>query len=476
MRIEKKDDLHLEPSEELNRKTLERMAVYAYKAPVRRKKTRLQRILSCAALIGAMFILMGAGYRVLPQMAYVPGQGIVQKAVENAYVLKKAIQAGEQYIDGVSVIPVTEGEHKGEWTVTVITTESYGKSPESITFTAADGTEAILENTFTVSQFTRYTGYIPEISAGKYTIGLSSGTYPVEMMRLSQSPYVECSFPKKQGIMAVAYPVSEGSDKITMAFSIDTISKDLLYWAQHSQYIHISLDWDDFLLTDTEGNTYTMAPGTSLFTTVALTDHKKELYPYLLRDSESIYMLDRRLEAPVASIEFGLVRLSCNEIRDTVEYTFTIPAEGEKVTYPENTVLLDTHGMHIDLLRSDTGRAKHPTFHKEMDMFAIWYDLSWDFPENVTSASFSFVYIPTEDPAGERIFYATSGRSATLFPLTVDNPMKKYQNKFPVTYGNTVTIVPHSLDLTIEGSWHIDFTKTTEPVRRIPPEVIRRPR
>ena len=107
-------------------------------------------------------------------------------------------------------------------------------------------------------------------------------------------------------------------------------------------------------------------------------------------------------------------------------------------------------------------------------MFAIWYDLSWNFRENVTSASISLVYVPVDDPDSERIFFAVSGGSSTLFPLTADNPMKKYQNKFPVTYGDTVRISLHSIDLTIEGSWNIDFTKTTEPSRRIPPEVIRR--
>ena len=145
MRIGKKDDLTLEPSELLNRETLELMEAHAANAPVRRKKTRLQRMLSCAALVGVMFILMGAGYRVFPQIAYVPGRGIVKESMENVYILQKATAAGEDYIDGVSLIPVTEGEHKGQWEVRVLTTESYGESPSTITFTTADGAEAVLE-------------------------------------------------------------------------------------------------------------------------------------------------------------------------------------------------------------------------------------------------------------------------------------------------------------------------------------------
>ncbi len=474
MRIGKKDDLTLEPSELLNRETLELMEAHAANAPVRRKKTRLQRMLSCAALVGVMFILMGAGYRVFPQIAYVPGRGIVKESMENVYILQKATAAGEDYIDGVSLIPVTEGEHKGQWEVRVLTTESYGESPSTITFTTADGAEAVLENAYTVNQFTRYTGYISGASTGTCTIGLSTGDYTVEIIPLSQSPYAEYSFPVEQGILAVAYPLSEGSDKIALSLSMDTVSEDLLYWAQHSQYIGILPDWDDFRLTDTKGNTYTILPDKSNSVTIPVSGEKKALYPHLLSDHETIYRLDRRLEAPVASIEFGLVRLTFNELRDMAESTYTIPAEDEKVTYPENTVLLDGHGMHADLLRADTGRVKHPTFHKEMDMFAIWYDLSWNFRENVTSASISLVYVPVDDPDSERIFFAVSGGSSTLFPLTADNPMKKYQNKFPVTYGDTVRISLHSIDLTIEGSWNIDFTKTTEPSRRIPPEVIRR--
>ncbi|MBQ8402741.1 MAG: hypothetical protein IJX14_12530 [Clostridia bacterium] len=490
MKIGKKDDLTLEPSETLNRETLEMMAALAANAPVRQmqKRSRLRRIAACAALIGAMFMLMGAGYRVFTQMAYVPGQGIVQDTVENAYILQEAVEAGEYYIDGISVIPVTEGEHKGQWEVRVITTEPR-ESPETIFF-AYDDSKVTLEKTAGDSRYTQYAGYIPKASAGQYTVGLAYGAYPVELSRLSQSTYVNYKYPVEQGIQAVIYPLTDGSDKLIVNFSLEYLSEDLRYWAQHSQNIHVSLDWDDFLLTDTEGNTYRMSKGTTSGIRIPLTEEKKSLYPYLRYDSEAIYFLDRRLEAPIAEIEFGIVRLSFSQIRNTEQYTLTIPAEGETVTMPEDTILLDSHGIRDTLLRIESGAYTH--FIDEYHAFTVFREpLTCTFPENITRISLTYDFIIKIDPQKVRYMYLTSGPAVegyaeppvnwqelpyemhTVYPLKGDGTKTVRQKTPGIGYGDTVILIPAFMQIDIQGSWHIDFTA---PAPTLPKEIVRYPK
>ena len=467
--IDRKADLTMEPSEELNRETLAKMAEVA--SPMHRRKTGMRRMLTCAALIGAMFILMGAGYKVFPQIAYVPGQGIVSETVENAYILQKAVEAGEHLIDGVSMVPVEEGEHKGKWLVTVVTTESYGESPETISFTAVDGTKTVLENTYTVRGFTRYTGYSTHAAAGNCTVGLAGGNYTVEMMLLSQSPYADTKFPVDQGILAAAYPLSEGSDKLVVAFSLESISEDLMYWVKNSTGIHIHMDYEDFRLIDTAGNTYTMTP-VSRSNTVPLQEEAKTRYPNLLYNHETIHTLDRPLEAPAAALQFGTLYVHMGGLQNIEEYTMTIPRKDASGVVPENPILLDTHGMRVQITGMESGVRKHPIQHKNFDSFTLHYDTTFAFAENVIQADPSFQYIPAKDPTGTQIPFVISGREYTFFPLTADSPLQKYRNKFPVTYGDTITIVPTGLDLTIEGNWYIDFTKPQDT--GIPHGVIRR--
>jgi len=498
MRIGKKDDLTLEPSEELNRETLELMEAHAANAPVRRKKTRLQRMLSCAALIGAMFMLMGAGYRVLSYIVYVPGQGILQQTAENVYILKKAVEAGDHYIEAISMLPITEGEQKGQWKLTLLTNESYDDAEnETVGFTAPDGTAAVLRNEETIKGTTRYTGTIANAGAGTGIVQLEGKEYPVAIIRLSDSVYANYRYPTDEGITAVIFPMAEGSNRLVMDFSLQGVSEDLLYWAQHGKTVTVSpLTMEGFVLTDTEGNTYRVGSGHVGRADVPLEDPEQTLLKGLEYRTETMFYLDRRLEAPLAKIECSNMKISITGIQDTISYTLTIPAEGETVTFPEDTILLDSHGLRDTLLRIESGAFTH--FIDEYHAFTVFRKpLECTFPENVTQINLIYDFIIKKDPQKVQYMCLRSGPAVegyavegyeeppsnwqelpydmfTVYPIMGDGTRTVRQRTARIGYGDTVYLTPENMNIHITGNWDIDFTKANESVRRIPEGIIRR--
>ena len=481
MRIGKKDDLTLEPSERLNRETLERMEAHAADASVRRKKTRLQRMLSCAALVGAMFMLMSAGYRVFTYLAYVPGQGIVTQSTENAYTLSHAVKAGEYYIDAVSMVPVAEGERKGMWKITAITS---GCPDEELpmTITAADGTAADLQHVFSMKGADRYIGYIDKAEAGSYILHWNGETCTADMELLSRSVYANYEYPMDQGVLAVIFPMADGSDKLVMDFTLDGISEDLQYWTQHSRYMFMAPVSENFVLTDTKGNTYELCEGSMRFSDVPLTEEEKTLYSYLEYNTETIFLLDRRLEAPVASIRFGTVELELSHISDTTEYTLTIPEENGTVVMPQDTFLLNSHGIRDTLLRLESSPFTNPYTGRNYHAFFVYRkDAVCTFPENVSAVSVIYAltdtsaetpYEPMRDAplvAGMDIYdeipvdwREQNHERYSVFTIAADGTRTVRQKTPPYDYGDKICLTPHNIRMYISGNWTIDFTTPAE--------------
>ncbi len=456
------DDLNITPSEELNRATLAAMEKAAVTVPAVRKKCTRKRILACAALVSAMFMLMGAGYRVFSYLAYVPGQGIVMQDTDRVYVLKTAADADGYRIDAISMVPVQEGEHKGKWEVTMLTEYPdnffYSKdgtplSELPITMQSADGTACQLTCDANYIDRARYHGYADSAASGSWEITRWGNTCTVVLTPASKLAYANHRYPTESGLTVICYPVSENSDILAMAIDFSKAGEDMRYWLDKSSY-HFSAE---ITVTDINGGRYKQRTRESGFS------------GYSYTDGSFISYLDRPLEAPVATIEVKNLLLDMSSVpgEDFGSVQIRIPEEGETVSL-NSLPILNHHGINITL--QDISAAVIPSQHRKNVFFNSFtvHTVAENriTPEDMPEVFYFLNFRMADDP---RITAAENGQSILS---DFDAPILRSTTEFilrddtlPIRFGEDVVITLNRLTTQVFDTWTIDFTATEDPVK-----------
>ncbi|MBR5446519.1 MAG: hypothetical protein IKV57_10360 [Clostridia bacterium] len=483
------DDLTLFPPEDLQQDTLAKMEEASRTLPVQRRKTTRRRLLSCAALVGAMFMLMGVGHRITANyMTFAAGHGVVKEANEDIYTLVRAERFGTDKIDAVSMVPVTEGEYAGQWKVTVMTTLQISTVDDRIRMQLhhPDGTEYDLLCT-RMGPDSVFTGYIDNAAAGTYTACWDTFRITLEMDSINNSAYAAYRYPTSDSVTVVCFPIAEGSDKLIVRCSLTPKGKDMKDWAEHSSFIRCIPE--EIKVTDTAGNEYTASSVDTLSVTRTSTTYITESIFQLCTSapggSSFAHLQTDNSDISLASLQIENIHLTA-ELQDMPASRVTIPEKGESVSL--NTTLIDTAGLQLSLLNISNDTESYQlgsNVFPSLTLKTAYPALS--FAENITLADIKLSCRLPDDPESARYVPFTSTYpdlkltkdtdlsrekpvKHTIFALGSDDPSLRSYN-IPAKAGDTVEIVPIHMTLTLSGDWTIHFGKEAD--RGIPKEAIK---
>ena len=429
-------------------------------------------MLACAALVGAMFMLMGAGYRVVTTyMSYILGQGVVTQELEDVYTLARTARIGSfDRIDALSMVPADEGEYAGKWKVSVMTSRTLSAINEQalMHIRKPDGTEYELLYSELSNGYSCFTGYMDNAGAGTYTIVWGTDEAAVEMVPMTNSKYAVYDYPVSDGISVICFPLAEGSDKLVMSCTLTPDSDHMKYWMEQSSYVSLN-PWN-ITVTDAEGNTYSTSwLGITYRSSAADTDGSPSC------TMESIYQLSEYPTASIAKVQISEVQVYLG-LEDMPACTLTIPAEGETVSL-ENRMLVDTHGLRLVMEEIAAGTKKLYYYDKELPVVSLKTACPQiDFPENVTYADFTITCRIPDDP--DKLQYASTSLEISvdgeeLLPSDWKERSPKYKHFYllgeykdaviqnrgiPAENGDSLLFYPQTLELTVSGNWLIDFT------------------
>lgn len=470
IRLSKHDDLNIFPSDELKERTLTEMK--NRKMSPAKSYGGVRKPAVCAALVCAAVVLMGVGVRVFDYIAYVPGMGTVTQDQDKVYTLERTVD-GEYRIEALSMIPVTEGENKGLWKVTLLTTmdvstqaEEDPESVEPIYLTNEDGETFELNYAGDMSSIgSRFTGYAEIGGAGEYTVAMDGEDYTVTMKSLENSEWANYSYPVDQGITAVMFPLAECSPYMAFNLIVEPESENMAYWLSHSEEV-----WArpaEIVITDTAGNTYKTRSASTYGISVPDEDSFNSLLSY---EGEIIMGLDRVPEAPIAKIEITQMMLEFENITDVGSYTVTVPELGEVVEaadLPNNGVFIDTHGVKLEWKSITTEK------YEDTGVYNVVFeeaDTIHDFEEDIWSFNIDrLVYAENEDAEFIDASYHGSRSTETgeyirqFYMNVVGDGVKKEDSVCPdVSFGEELVVRLNQFEIILNGNWTIDFTEPSK--------------
>lgn len=480
--LSNKDDLKITPPETLKRETLAVMESFGNSkeidAPVKHRSVK-RTILLCAIIMCVLLALITAAVQVFDYLVYIPGMGLVEANSAEVYTLKERTRVGWFHIEAMSFIPVTEGEHAGEWIVTLIVDKDIAgdmwNDPQKtapIYLTGKDDVKYALNpiKIGSSSDFTRYQGYAIVDGAGDYTLTWDEKNYTATMRSIDDTEWANYSYPAKDGITVIAFPMADYSPYVIFDVILDPICEDLMYWAKYSSIVYYSKE--GMRVTDTLGNIYYSHSTRGGCLRIPESEKESGIYGSLEFIQETIMFLDRPLEAPVAKIEFDGVEISFEFMKNTPDScTITVPELGGTIAgeeLPNGGLLIDEHGIKLraqsiqTIINEDTGYydlfittdLPEPAFdmplsklHVEFEFGAKKYPIEERKYGNRTSAIYWSDWF---EERGEPIAYhhckiLGSGGLST-------------EKVLDVTYGEEVVIRVNRVALTVEGEWVIDFT------------------
>ncbi len=332
-------DEKLRPSEELNERTLAKMAsakARPEEKAVGRRYSGMRRWVTAAACLCAAVMLTSAGVRVFEYLMYVPGRGIVTSEVEETYVLPTATEIGRYYIEGVSVILEEDG-----YEMTVITNRPavMGEDTSSLTVTDSAGNEFVLPFSGGGNGDSTYCGTVNLSEDLTYTMTLAGKTTDVRLTAAENSVYAKYAYPVSDGITVIAFPLADNTNQVVYDILFEPQSEEMRYWADAAEEIRAHLN--NVVITDTEGNEYRPHTyhGNSTDGEIDVTTAGE--YKNKMRMAYRM-ICEERFAAPIADIEIGSVELSFHEMNEVCA-TLTVP---EEEGYEEvNTVLVDKAGI-----------------------------------------------------------------------------------------------------------------------------------
>ena len=465
----KADDLSVTPSDELNRRTIDAMENVTARScrahwtdNAYRRVPSMRRILVCSALICAAFMLMSAGYKVFSYLAYVPGEGIVTHSIDGVYTLKEAVKFGSNYIEAMSFVPLDEGEHAGEWEVTVLTDYptpyayelEKGYTGPKMTITV-ENKEYELTWQGETDRMTRYTGYLTALNETEdYDITWLNYAETITMLPLRNSVYSTFKYPVSDGVTIICFPISEGSDKLIYDFVFEPQSENMKFLNDNSRNVDIVPY--EVTAADINGKIYRVN-----------------------QTSGTLMWLDSYLEAPIAQISIDSVEISFKGVSDLGKYSFTIPEDEEIVYVKDDGVFIDTHGIKAAfewILSSADGQKTGMSVYPTDDRYYIFMREAYrtlDFEEEVSDVSFwlwsadsvtgawrnydsgkATHYLDTNDYTSKEVVY--------WFDIEGAGDKSIDDGTMPVTFGDDIKVGVIGVSLTLDGDWTIDFTSPAE--------------
>lgn len=475
------DDINITPSESLKRETLALMEASEIKREISLPRINVKRrtVLVCAIVMCILLALVTVAVQMLDYFVYIPGMGLVKANNSEVYTLKERTRVDWFYIEAMSFIPVIEGDHAGEWNVTLIVDRDIAGSmwddPEKtapIYLHGKEGAKYALNpvKEGSSSDFTRYQGFAIVDGARDYTITWQDKNYTATMQSIDDTGWANYEYPVNNGITIIAFPMSENSPYIIFDMILDPACEDLVYWTKYSDAVYCTDN--GMTVTDTLGNTYyshsTRGGG------VRIPENEKEsgIYGSLEFIQETIMFLDKPLEAPVAKIEVNGIEIIFEFMRNTPdESTITVPALGETVEgdgLPNGGLLIDDHGIKLKaktiqtIINEDTGG---------YDLF-----ITTDLPEpnfdvDVSDLYVSFSFGAKKQPADERKYgNRTSAIYRENWSEWMDEPIAYHHCKIlgpgdlstekvlDVTYGDEVVVRVERVEVTVSEDWIIDFS------------------
>ncbi len=447
------EDMKDEPSRELNERTLAAMRA-AEEKKTRKKVPAWRKFAVCAALFCSALVLMGAGVKVFEYLTYVPGMGVVTADQAEVYTLERVVEAGNYRIEAASMIPAEDEEHKGMWQVTVLTDMEVTDSEpdETIRMISEDGNELTLVHDGDSDLGTVYSGYTETANDGSYILQTNEGEYALNMKNLENTAYAHYQYPVNSGLTVVAFPLAEGSERLIFDVLPDPNDENMMFWFEHSTGVIIQAL--DLKVTDTQGNTYEQSGYRSQFIGMKL-----DMEKILSFDTETYLILDRKLEAPIASISMEGIRIIFEGLNGLGKYAVTIPKYGETImanAMPEHGVFINTHGIRA-AFDSINGR-----FNEKRNSYEVYFtgdDAVCEFaPEDsYTSIGLRYMSSSGDWKDGESL-KEENGKLGYHCLIEGNGDAEPKMQPLSADFGDTITVVPYTLYLTIDGSWIIDFT------------------
>lgn len=479
--LSNKDDLKVTPSETLKRETLALMESFdktiEISHPVKPKRVK-RAVLVCAIIMCVLLALITAAVQIFDYLVYIPGMGLVKSNNSEVYTLKERTKVGWFHVEAMSFIPVSEGEHDGEWYVTLIADKDIAgdmwNDPEKtapIYLTGKDGVKYALEpnKVGSSSEFTRYQGYAMVYGAGDYTLTWDENNYTATMRSLEDTEWANYSYPVRDGLTVIAFPMTDNSPYIVFDVILDPACEDFMYWSEKSGTVCYTKE--NMTVTDTLGNTYFSAQISGGGVKIPESERENGIYGSLEYIEEGIMTLDRPLEAPVAKIEINGLEIMFMFMDDAPDAgTITVPELGETIEgdeLPDGGWLIDDHGVKLraqsiqTVINDDTGG---------YDLF-ITTDLPEpDFGIDVSRLSLSLIFGEKKYPREERRTLLSSISYQKDWQESYGEPVgyhhcailgagdREMNRMLDVTYGEEVVVRVAGLQVTIDNDWIIDFT------------------
>lgn len=473
------DDITALPSDELNSKTIAAMRAKEEEMKESRKHIRVKKIVTIAAAACLALFLMGMGVRVFEYLTYVPGMGIVTAQQEEVYTLKSVVEAGGYRIEAMSLIPVTKGENKGMWEVTVLTNEELPKdffeNPDRVNpmiFTDRDGEGYSLRCSGGSGIGVRYEGYVKADGEGDYTVSWLDGEHTVTLQSMENTVWANYAYPMDQGLTVITFPLAENSQFMVFDVVFDPESENLMYWAEHSDAI--SFQPHGITIYDVNGNQYSVPSRSGHGIPIPESEKANGINNLLSYKIETIMTLDRALEAPIERVELYGITIDYMDISGTGFYKTTVPELDqvvEREDLPDDGVLFDDHGIMLQLLRT-TSIADDRNNTYDFVMHSRFPVLS--FEENIVGATVMPKYVNAEnigvvDPWDHRMGssegmideeYPENGYMVYAKDINGYGDRKIKNGNIGVTFGDEIAVSVGELWLIIEGNWIIDFSET----------------
>jgi len=470
-------DLTAVPSDELNERTLAAMRA-AESRNTAKKFSIGKRVLVCAAIVCAALALTGAGVRIYQHLtvAFVPGMGVVtvpetEEPEMEVFTLAHVVETDRYRIEAVSAIPADDEEHAGMWEVTVLTDQEpsdssitlYGK--DDIPYTLTRTGDDILIHTPDTSLGARFSGYAildPASETDEYRLNWKNTDCVLPMKPLKDSVWANYSYPVSDGITAVIFPLTEGSQYLVFDAIFEPQSENMAYWFSHcytSFYITKGVS-----VTDAQGNTYQIA-GQGQSAIIAGQDY--DMNSLIHYPMETILVLDTPLTADIAEIAIDSIEVQFQVHEDVGGYLVKIPESGETVPaedLPDGGIFFDRYGIRITFDEMTTRISEQNAYEI---VFRRGNPIESEFEENVTDITiFPSYYEP--DKSSERMNIYTGSYFSEKNPETgiriwnytmpFHGAGDRKKSGLPLTFGDEVQMFINNLRLTITGDWHIDFT------------------
>jgi len=293
----------------------------------------------------------------------------------------------------------------------------------------------------------------------------------VSLKSMEKSVWANYAYPSDQGLTVITFPLAENSRYMVFDAVLEPESENFMYWAEHADVI--SYYPEQMTVTDIDGNTYSLTGSSGSSARIPESEKSHGINGLLSYKIETILTLDRPLEAPVASIEISQMSITFGGLSRMGYYTFTIPELNktvEKEALPRNGLMFDSNGITIQV---DSVTSKIDKPNNTYDVCLNTGGLKFAFAEKVRKAYIIPEYIKPDDIGSEKAKF-TAGSVLSYYDenATEDawdiyskdikgyGDLKVDSGSIDVSFGDEIAVKIGTLNISLQGEWFIDFTKS----------------